>query len=143
MKNKKWTAMGLTLFLTMPLLAGTHPAFPLTVNYPNLTTQERLERDVQIAQARIQNPGYGTKLVLVQQERENARKDLAAAQARLEAFKTAGPKMDIPRLEQAIRDDQFALEHANNGDKFVYVQMRRQAAQAKLAQDQAALDALK
>lgn len=143
MMNKKLTVMGLTLAIAAPLFAGNHPAVPIKVEYPNLTPQESLERDVRIAQTRIENPGYGTKMLLVQQEREKARKDLAVAQARLEAFKTAGPKMDIPRLEQAIRDDQFALEHANNGDKFVYVQMRRDAAQKKLAQDQAALDALK
>jgi hypothetical protein len=138
----KLTAMGLTLFMAAPLMAGSFPAVTYNVQYPSLTRQESLERDVRIAQNRIESPVSG-KVLVAQQERAQARLDLAVAQSRLEAFKTAGPKMDIPVLEQAIRDDHFAIEHANNGDKFSYVQMRRQTAEAKLAQDQAALDALK
>src|SRR5205823_7278147 len=102
MMNKNLTLMGLTLLMSAPLFAGSRPAVPIKVEYPALTPQEGLERDVRIAQARIENPGYGTKMLMVQQERVRARQDLVVAQARLEAFKTAGPKMDIPRLQQAI-----------------------------------------
>jgi hypothetical protein len=143
MMNKQLTAMGLTLFMAAPLLAGTLPAVTNKVEYPNLTRQESLERDVRIAQYRIENPANGTKVLVAQQDRDQARQELAAAQSRLEAFKTAGPKMDIPILQQAIRDDQYALDHANNGGKVLDVQGRRQAAEIKLAQDQSALDALK
>jgi hypothetical protein len=141
--NKTLTTLSLTVLIAAPLLAGSFPAVSTKVEYSSLTPQESLERDVRIAQARVENPGYGTKTSIVQQERESARLDLAAAQARLDAFKTAGPKMAIPLLEQAIRDDHFAIEHANNGNKFSDVQTRRAMAESKLIQDQTALDALK
>jgi hypothetical protein len=143
MMNKKLTAMGLTLFMAAPLLAGSLPAVTNKVEYPNLTRQESLERDVRIAQYRIENPMNGTKVLAAQQDKDQAHQDLVVAQARLEAFKTAGPKMDVPMLQQAIRDDQFAIDHANTAGKMIDVQARRHAAEMKLAQDQSALDALK
>jgi hypothetical protein len=143
MTNKKLTAMGLTMLIAAPLMAGSFPAVTYKVQYPNLTRQESLERDVRIAQYRVENPTNGTKGLVAQQDRDQARHDLAAAQGRLEAFKAAGSKAEIPQLEQAIRDDQYAIEHAGNGDKLVNMLARRKAAEDKLAQDQAALAALK
>ena len=126
-----------------PLLAGSRPAVTYNVVYENLTPEQTMERDIQRDLATIANPGNGCKVRDAQIARANAKIALANDQAALEAYKTAGPKMAIPRLEQAVRDDQYAIAHAGVGTKLAYMRQAREDATRKLSQDQASLDALR
>jgi hypothetical protein len=74
--------------------------------------------------------------------RANATKALANDQATLEAFKTAGPKMEMAYREESVRDDQFAIEHWGSGGKLSTMLQARNDATLKLAQDQASVHAL-
>lgn len=106
--------------------------------------QAQLEAAVRRDQAALEYAGKtGTKMLYAQMERQNARDQLARDQAVLEAFKTAGPKSEIPALEQAVRNDEAALRFAGFGEKMVYAQQSRAAAQSRLAQHQAELAELK
>jgi hypothetical protein len=140
---KLTSVVGLVMVSAVPLLAGSHPQVPLTAFYENLTPQQTLERAVRRDLAIMANPGNGGKMRDAQLALANAKKALAIDQTALEAYKTAGPKMAIPYLEQAIHDDQFALSHWGTGTKLAYMLQARDAARTKLAQDQAALDTLR
>jgi len=142
MKNLT-AVVGLMMVSAAPLMAASRQAVTYNVVYENLTPQQTMERDVQRDLALIANPGNGGKMHDVQLAKANAMKALANDQAALEAYKTAGPKMAIPRLEQAVRDDQFAIEHWGTGGKLASMLQARDSATLKLAQDQASLDALR
>jgi len=108
-----------------------------------LTEQERLEQSVQTNQARLTNPIGGTKVHYVRLEKAQAQQDLAVAHARLEAFKTAGPKAAIPQLEQAIRNNETALRHVGIEGKVILRDQRRNELIQELEVNKAALGALK
>ncbi len=111
---------------------------------PQATKLAQLEAAVKRDQEALKNAGIGgTKMVYAQQERQSAREALARDQAALEAFKTAGPKSEIPALEKAVRNDEAALRYAGVGEKMVYAQQSRAAALRRLEVDRAALEALK
>lgn len=141
---KKLTGViGLVIASAVPLLAASRQAVPSVAIYENLTPEQTMERAIQRDLAAIATPGIGGKVHDMQIARANAMKALANDQATLVAFKTAGPKMDIPRLEQAVRDDQFAVDHWGNGSKLSAMLQGRTDATLKLAQDQASLGALR
>jgi hypothetical protein len=142
MKNLT-TVVGLMIVSAAPLMAASRQAVMYPVVYENLTPEQTMERAIQRDLAAIANPGNGGKVQEVQLAKANATKALATDQAALEAFKTAGPKMAIPHLEQAVRDDQYAIEHWGTGSKIASMLQTREAATQKLAQDQASLDALR
>ena len=141
--NKLMNVVGLVMFSAAPLLAGTHPQCPPRVVYENLTPEETLEREIRWDLATIANPGNGGKMHDAQLAKANAMVALANDRAALEAYKTAGPKMAIPGLEQAVRDDQYAIAHPSTGTKLAYMLQPRADATRKLGQDQASLDALR
>jgi hypothetical protein len=135
--------VGLMIGSVCPLLAGTNPQVPLKVTYENLTPEQTLERAIQKDLGVISNSGNGGKIKETQLSKADALKALENDRAALEAYKTAGPKAAIPYLEQAIRDDQFAVEHWGSGSKLLTMLQARDAAHSKLAQDQSALNTLK
>jgi hypothetical protein len=49
----------------------------------------------------------------------------------------------LQKLERAVREDQFMIEHPAFGEKPVVADARRKAAEEKLAKDQAALEEFK
>jgi hypothetical protein len=141
--KKLTTVVGLMLVSAAPLMAASQPAVPLKAVYENLTPQQIIERDVQRDLAVIANPGNGGKVQDAQLAQANAKKALANDQAALEAYKSAGPKMAIPYVEEDIRQDKFAIEHWGTGSKLPLMMQARADANQKLAQDKAALDALR
>jgi hypothetical protein len=124
-------------------MAASRQAVTYPVGYENLTPEQTLERNIQRDLAAIANPGNGGKVHETQLAQANAKKALANDQAALEAYKTAGPKMAIPYLEQAVRDDQFAISHWGNGGKLSTMVQARDSAQSKLTEDQFALNTLR
>lgn len=156
MKNRAITVAGLAILMAAPGMAevgfvnlGTKIRYVELERLARqqagkeLTEQERLERGVRINQARLTNPIGGTKVLYVQLEKEQARKDLEVAQARLDAFKTAGPKAAIPQLEQAIRNNEWALRHVGIEGKVIYREQLRKTLTQELEANKAALAALK
>jgi len=141
--KKLTTVVGLMLVSAAPLLAGSQPAVTYPVVYENLTPQQTMERDIQRDLAAIANSGNGGKVHDAQLAQANAKKALANDQAALEAYKTAGPKMAIPYVEQSVRQDQYAVDHWGTGSKLPLMMQARADAAQKLTQDQAALDALR
>jgi len=135
--------VGLVMASAVPLMAASQPAVTYPVVYENLTPQQTMERDIQRDLAVIANPGNGGKTHDAQLAKADAMKALANDRAALEAYKTVGPKQAIPRMEQVVRDDQYFVEHWGTGGKLPGMIQARQAAQAKLAQDQSALDMLR
>jgi len=140
--TKLTSVVGLVMMSAVPLMAASRQAVTYNVVYEKLTPEQTMERAIQRDLAAIASPSIGGKLQDMQFARANAEKALANDQATLVAFKTAGPKMDIPRLEQAVRDDQFAVNHWGNGSKLSAMLQGRTDATLKLAQDQASLQAL-
>lgn len=111
---------------------------------PQATRLAQLEAAVQRDQSALANAGVGLgKMVDVQAERKRAAETLARDQAALEAFKTAAPRADILRLEQAVRDDEAALRYAGVGKHQAYARQERAKALQRLEADRAALGALK
>jgi hypothetical protein len=141
--NKLTSVIGLVMISAAPLLAGTHPQVPLQGLDENLTPQQSLERSVNWDLATIANPGNGGKMRDAQLAKSAATVALVNDQAALESYKTAGPKMAIPRLEQAVRDDQYAVANPVTGSKIAYRLQANAEAAKKLAQDQASLDAVR
>lgn len=141
--KKITSVVGLVIMSAAPLLAASRQAVPSVAVYEDLTPEQTLERNIQRDLAVIANPNIGGKVHDTQLALANAKKALANDQAALEAYKTAGPKMAIPYLEQSVRDDQFAVDHWGNGGKLATELQGRDEATLKLAQDQSALDALR
>jgi hypothetical protein len=112
------------------------------VVYENLTPEQTLERAIQRDLAMVENPGTGGKVQDAQLAKADALKALANDRAALDAYKTVGPKMAIPYLEEAVREDQFAVSHWGNGGKLASMIQSRDDAAARLDQDQAALKSL-
>ena len=110
---------------------------------PEATKLAQLEAAVKRDQAALKYAGVGQHFVYARQEREKARQALERDQAALESFKTAGPKSEIPALEQAVRNDEAALRYAGVGEKMVYAQQSRAAALRRLEASRARLAALK
>ena len=141
--NRLILVAGMVLASAGPLLAASRQAVTYPVVYDNLTPEQTLERAIQRDMAVIANPGNGGKIHEAQLAKANATEALANDQAALEAFKTAGPKMAIPRLEEAVRTDQFAVEHWGNGGKLASMLQARSDAATQLAADQSTLSSLK
>jgi hypothetical protein len=141
--RKLTTVVGLVMVSAAPLLAASRQAVTYDVVYENLTPQQTMERAIQRDLAAVANPANGGKMQVAQLTRANAMKALANDQAALEAYKTAGPKMDVARLEGVVRDDQFAIDHWGNGSKLSAMLQSREDATVKLAQDQASLQTLR
>jgi hypothetical protein len=141
--KKLTSVVGLLLVSVAPLMAASRQAVTYPVVYASLTPDQTLERDIQRDLAMIANPGNGGKLHDAQLAKANAMIALANDQAALETFKTVGPKMAIPQMEQAVRNDQFAMDHWGNGGKLSAMLLARDGATLKLAQDQASLAALR
>jgi hypothetical protein len=139
---KLTSVLGVVVMSAAPLMAASKQAVTYPVVYENLTPEQTMERDIQRDLAVIANPGIGGKVHDAELAQANAKKALANDQAALDAYKTAGPKMAIPYLEQRVRDDQFAVEHWGNGGKLSSMVQSRNEATIKLAEDQSMLDAL-
>lgn len=108
------------------------------------STQEQLERTVRDAQFAVERAPFDGKMVTADLRRKEAQVKLAKAQADLDAFKTSGPAPFIQeRLEEAVKEDQRTLERGYFDGKPITWDTRRKEAQAKLAKDQAALEAFK
>lgn len=108
------------------------------------STQAKLERGVREAQSMVERASFDGKPVTADLRRQEAQQRLAKAQSELDAFKTAGPAAyEQARLEAAIKQDQRVLEQGIFDGKPVTADLRRQEARAKLAKDQAALEAFK
>jgi len=101
--KKLTNVIGLVLMSAVPLIAASRQAVPINAVYDSLTLEQTLERNVQRDLAIIANPGNGGRQSDSQLALAKAKKDLASDQAALEAYKTAGPKMAIPYLEQTVR----------------------------------------
>src|SRR5580704_14456533 len=124
--NKFATSIGLIVVSAIALMAASQQAVPMKATYENLTPEQTLERAIQRDLAVIANPNNGGKPQDVKFSQANAKKALANDRAALDAYRSAGPKMAIPHLEQAIRDDQYAIQHWGNGGKLAYVLQARQ-----------------
>jgi len=140
---KLTSVVSLLMMSSAPLLAASKPAVTYPVIYENLTMEQTLERDIQRDMAVASNPNNGGKVHEAQLAQAIALKVLAKDRAALEAFKTAGPKAAIPYMEQAVRNDQFAISHWGNGGKLSAMLQARDSAQTKLTQDQFALNTLR
>jgi len=141
---KKLTSItGVVMMLTVPLMGASRPAVTYPVTYDTLTPEQTLERAIQRDLAVIANPGNGGKMRDAQLAKANAMIALANDQAALETFKTVGPKMAIPHLEQAVRDDQYAASHWGTGGKLANMLQARGDAEMRIAQDQASLQSLR
>jgi hypothetical protein len=141
--KKLTTVVGWVMVFAVPLLAASKPGVPLTATYEKLTTEQTLERAIQRDLAAIHNPNNGGKVQDVKLAQSNAQKALVNDQAALEAYKTSGPKMAIPYVEQTVREDQYAVDHWGTGSKLPLMMQARQSAISKLAEDQSTLDKLR
>lgn len=141
--TKKLFAIGsLTVFIGGSAVAGWRPPVvkPIVVE----TTQERLERAIRKDHRMIENAGQEGKLLAIHARREMGRKKLAQDQAALEAFKTAGPAtFERAQLEKTVQSNRAEIEAARFESKLLSREARIKIAEKKLAQDEAALSALK
>ncbi len=106
--------------------------------------QGRLEEAVKADQAQVERATFNGKPATWAARRQEAREKLAKDQAALEAFKTGGPTAyKRATLERAIQHDQWVIATGGGESKFVQREARIKAAQGNLAQNEAALAALK
>lgn len=106
--------------------------------------QGQLEGAVKVAQANVERASFDGKPVTWDARRKEAREKLAKAQAALETFKTGGPTaFERANLEKAIQHDKWVIATGGSESKMVQRAARINAARASLAQNEAALAALR